>query len=81
MTDEQLREIILRILGTIAPDADLKNLDPEVQFRDQFDFDSMDFLNFAVALYKEFKIDIPEKDYSRLATLNRCISYLQERLI
>ena len=80
MTEAQLQATILKLLGTIAPDVELDSVNPEVPFRDQFDFDSMDFLNFAIALHKEFKVDIPEADYSRLATLNSCVGYLQEVL-
>ena len=80
MTEAQLKATVLKLLGTIAPDVELDSVNPEVPFRDQFDFDSMDFLNFAIALHKEFKVDIPEADYPRLATLNGCIGYLQEAL-
>ena len=80
MTKEQLQAKVLQILGTIAPDVELDSIKPAVEFRDQFDFDSMDFLNFAIALHKEFKVDIPETDYARLGTLNGCISYLQEAI-
>lgn len=79
MTEEQLREIVLRTLGNIAPDVDLESVEPNVPFRDQFDFDSMDCLNFVTALHKECNIDIPEKDYPKLATLEGCIAYLQAR--
>lgn len=79
MTEEQIREIVLRTLGDIAPDVDLKSVEPDVPFRDQFDFDSMDCLNFATALHKEFNIEIPEKDYPELATVEGCIAYLQAR--
>jgi len=80
MTEAQLQAKVLQILGTIAPDVELDSVNPEIEFRDQFDFDSMDFLNFAIALHKEFKVDIPEADYARLGTLNGCISYLQEAI-
>lgn len=80
MTEEQLKAIVLQMLGTIAPDVELDSVNPEIEFRDQFDFDSMDFLNFAIALHKEFKVDIPETDYARLGTLNGCIRYLQEAI-
>jgi acyl carrier protein len=38
--------------------------------------DSMDFLNFVIALHKEFKTEIPEKDYPKLTTLDGCVAYL-----
>ena len=80
MTDAQLQATVLKLLGTIAPDVELDSVNPEVPFRDQFDFDSMDFLNFAIALHKAFKVDIPEADYARLGTLKGCVGYLQDVL-
>jgi hypothetical protein len=36
----------------------------------------MDFLNFVIALHKEFHVDIPEKDYPKLSTIQGCMEYL-----
>jgi len=68
------REQILRLLGEIAPEADLAAINPDVSFRDQLDLDSMDFLNFVVSLHKAFEIDIPESDYPKYMTLNGCLA-------
>lgn len=48
MTKEEIRASVLRVLGEIAPEADLTRLKPDVSFRDQLDIDSMDFLNFVI---------------------------------
>lgn len=76
MTPEQTRAAVVRALAQVAPEADPTRLDPTVPLRDQLDIDSMDFLNFAIALHKLLGVDIPEKDYPRLATLDGCVSYL-----
>ena len=76
MTDGELRETVLRALGEIAPEADPTTLKPDVSFRDQLDIDSMDFLNFAIALHEELGVEIPEADYPKLATLDGCVEYL-----
>jgi acyl carrier protein len=76
MQEEQIQDLILRIIGQIAPEAELGHLLPGKRFRDQFGFDSVDFLNFALALQEELKIHIPEEDFPALATLDGCISYL-----
>lgn len=75
-TAEDLKGTVLRILGGIAPEADLGALKPDVGFRDQLDIDSMDFLNFVIALHEELKVEIPESDYPKLASLKGCIEYL-----
>jgi len=75
-TPEEIKATALRILGDIAPEADLSTLKPDVSFRDQLDIDSMDFLNFVIALHEALRIDIPEADYPKLDGLNACINYL-----
>ena len=76
-TDErEMRSLVLRLLGEIAPEADTASLRPDVSFRDQLDLDSMDFLNFVVALHKEFHVEIPEADYPKYMTLNGCLAQL-----
>jgi acyl carrier protein len=76
MNPDDVRAAVLRQLGAIAPEADLARLRPDVSFRDQIDIDSMDFLNFVIGLHKELHVDIPERDYPKLATLTGCVNYL-----
>lgn len=78
MTGE-LRAVVLRVLGDIAPEADLASLRPDVAFREQLDLDSMDILNFVVGLHTALDVEIPEADYPKLATLDACVEYLASR--
>ena len=79
MTKDQIKETVLRVLGQIAPEADLSQIKPNLRIRDQLDIDSMDLLNWVIGLHKELNVDIPEADYPRLATLDGCIDYLSTR--
>jgi len=76
---DQIREIILDALGAIAPEVEPPKILPDRPIRDQADIDSFDFLNFIIRLHETFRIDIPEKDYSELLTLNSAIDYLASR--
>ena len=76
MTQEEIKAAVLRILGEIAPEADLTRLKRDVSFRDQLDIDSMDFLNFVIALDEELDLGIPESEYPKLSTLEGCIELL-----
>jgi acyl carrier protein len=76
MTKDEFREVVLRVLGQIAPEANMSQIKPNLRIRDQLDIDSMDLLNFVVGLHKELQVEIPEADYPRLATLNGCVDYL-----
>ncbi len=79
LTAEEIKGLVLRVLGEIAPEADLSSLNPERSFRDQLDLDSMDFLNFVIALHKELNVEIPEADYPKYTTLKGCIEQLTAR--
>ena len=76
MTIEDVRQVILNILADIVPDEDISSIDDNTKLRDQFDLDSMDFLDIVMELRKRFNIEVPEKDYEQLATLAGCVSYL-----
>jgi acyl carrier protein len=80
MTKQEVTDTVLRILGTIAPEADLKGLKPDLPLRDQLDIDSMDLLNFLIAVDKELHVDIPETDYPKVATLDGCVHHVMSLL-
>jgi len=80
MTREELAKRILDLLTGIAPDVEASSVIPGIDFRDQFDFDSMDTLNFAIALHKELGVEVPEADYAQLASLEKCLAYLAPRV-
>jgi acyl carrier protein len=79
MTEADIRDVVLRSLGDIAPEADLTALDPDARIRDELDIDSMDALNFLIAIDAELGIDIPEADYPRMATINAIVDYLSKK--
>jgi acyl carrier protein len=76
-TDEQTRATVLGVLGQIAPEADLSALDPDLEFREQLDVDSMDLLNFVIGVHEATGVEIPEADYQKIATLNSFVAYLE----
>jgi acyl carrier protein len=80
MNDQQMRDKVLEILSGLAPEVDIHTLRGDIRIRDQIDVDSMDFLNFLIAVDAEIGVDIPESDYPRLATLDNIYEYLRERL-
>ncbi len=79
LTEESIKAEVLRTLGQIAPEADLTTLDVSEDLREQLDIDSVDFLNFVVALHGKLGVDVPEADYAKLRTLDGCIAYLAAR--
>jgi acyl carrier protein len=80
MTSADIRETVLESLLGIAPEVDPARLDPAVSFRDQIDIDSVDYLNFVLALESALGIEIPGIDYPRLSSLDGCIAHLTGRM-
>jgi hypothetical protein len=80
MTDAQIRATVLDALRQIAPEANLAELGGRVDLRDELDIDSMDFNKFVLLLHAALKVDIAEKDYSKLFTLDGCVRELGARL-
>ena len=80
MNREELARRVLELVTGIAPDVDAASVIPGIDFRDQFDFDSMDTLNFAIALHRELGVEVPEADYGQLASVDKCVAYLGPRL-
>ncbi len=77
MTPAEIREEVLDILSDIAPDEDLSNLDDKVNFREQLELDSMDFLDIVMELRKRYRVQIPEDDYVNLASMSTTVAYLE----
>ena len=77
MTRDELRAAVLTALGDIAPEVDPEEIEPDVNFRDQLDIDSMDFLEYAAAVSKRYGIQVPESDYGELSTLRSAAAYVK----
>jgi acyl carrier protein len=76
MSDTIDKSMICEILGAIAPEADFSTLVGSDDLREALDLDSMDFLNFVIALHERTGVDIPETDYHKLRTVDGVLSYL-----
>jgi len=77
MTPADIRQVILDILGDIAPDEDLSALREDVPLREQLELDSMDFLDIVMELRKRYRVQIPEDDYVELSSLESTVRYLE----
>ena len=80
MTATDIRGEILDILSDIAPDEDLSQLVDDKPFREQLELDSMDFLDIVMELRKRHRIQIPEGEYTHLASMASTVAYLEPRM-
>ena len=72
---------MIAAVAQVAPNIDPTAIDPGADLNEQLDLDSMDFLNIIVEINERIGIEIPERDYPKLATLNDAVSYVLAKLM
>jgi len=80
MNQDEVRKQVLAELMRIAPELEEGEVVPGKLLREQVDLDSMDWLNFLVALHERLKVEIPEADYAKLGTLDQVVAYLAAKV-
>jgi len=80
VNESEIRPRVLAIMKSIAPELEESELRADRPLRNQIDLDSMDWLNFLVALHEKLHVDIPEADYAKLVTLDDLVGYLRAKL-
>jgi acyl carrier protein len=76
MREEEIDRMVLELLAQVAPEAHLDRLKAQLPFRDQFAFDSVDYLTFILKLEEKTGLNISELDYPALSSLAGCRVYL-----
>jgi acyl carrier protein len=76
MNESELKQTILGVLSSAVPGIDTSILGGDDDIRATLDIDSFDHLNFLVGLHEKLGVDIPEKDYGKLNTVNEILQYL-----
>ncbi|MGI9387970.1 MAG: acyl carrier protein [Methyloligellaceae bacterium] len=78
MSNQNLEQVVRDALFSVAPDLEGLAIEPDETFREQFEIDSMDYLNFIIGLSKATGLQIPECDYPKLQTLAGSVAYLKD---
>jgi len=73
---DDMLDIVRASIERVAPDVDASTIPTEVDFRDEVELDSMDFLAVLTAITERTGIDIPELDYPQVGTLDALAGYL-----
>jgi acyl carrier protein len=76
VTPDDARTLLARLLHRIAPEVVLDQIDADAFLQEEAELDSMDFLNLMNALYEETGIDVPERDYPQVATVDGFVDYV-----
>ncbi|MFZ6180541.1 acyl carrier protein [Nannocystis pusilla] len=77
MSAVDVRAAIVKMIGDIAPEADLTAIPPSADLREALDIDSMDFLNLVIAVHAALGVDIPERDYPQVMSLDGMVAYVR----
>ncbi len=76
MTKDEATALLAAALHEVAPEVDLGTVDPDVPLHEVADMDSLDFLALVETIHDRTGIEIPARDYPKLATLELFVSYL-----
>jgi acyl carrier protein len=79
VNDDELKALILREIGNLAPEVELGQIDSAANLREQVDLDSMDMLNLLIGIHQATGVDIPEADYAKMTSIDNAIAYLRTR--
>lgn len=76
MNEQDARAAVRAAIGKVAPDVELDDVDGDARLRQDLELDSLDFLRLVETIDTATGVDIPERDYPAVATVNGLISYL-----
>jgi acyl carrier protein len=80
MTTEEIRQSVLLALTDVAPEVEPSAIRTDLNLRDQTDLDSMDSLNFLIAVHEQLHVDISEADWARLQTIDELVEFIGPRI-
>ena len=80
MNNAYTQQIILEAIQEVAPEIEQDDIDMDEDIREECDLDSMDFINYLIALKKSTGVSIAEGDYTQVNTFNKMLTYLTEKL-
>ena len=72
---DDVRAVIVEQLG-VKPD----EVKPTASFRDDFGADSLDAVEFIMALEEKFGIEIPDDDAEKMQTVDDALKYIESKM-
>lgn len=81
MNHAETESLLTGELHRIAPEIEVEIVDRNGDLREEFDIDSVDFLNLIASISKKLDIAMPETDYPKMYTFNAMLAYLEEKSI
>ena len=72
---EQLKKLIVELL-----EVEEEKIVPEASFADDFDADSLDFIELITAVEDAFGIEIPDDDMEKMQTVQEAVDYIGSKI-
>ncbi|MFE4078739.1 acyl carrier protein [Paenarthrobacter sp. YIM B13468] len=79
MKDQDARQAVQAAIRLVAPDLEPEDLEGRARLRQDLELDSLDFLRLVETIAQSTGVDIPERDYPAVATVDGLVSYLVNR--
>lgn len=79
MTRDDALALLRVVTSSVVPTSDVESISPAETIPEALEMDSVDFLNFVAGINEKTGLDIPERDYPQLLTVEGCIGYLMAR--
>jgi acyl carrier protein len=76
MNEQDALDAVRAALRKVAPDVDLDDVDGGARLRQDLELDSLDFLRLVEIIDTDTGVDIPERDYPAVATVDGLVGYL-----
>ncbi|WP_114520779.1 acyl carrier protein [Altererythrobacter sp. ZODW24] len=80
MTKDEIRAVIIKEIGEIAPEVETGTVSDSEDLRDALDMDSMDIFNLIAALHLRLSVDIPDRAAAEFATIEGAAAWLADHL-
>ncbi len=78
LTTDQALTVVIESIGAVAPDVadEVPTLDRSVDLWEELQLDSMDHLNVMTELFQRTGVEIAERDYASLRSLEAIAAHL-----
>jgi acyl carrier protein len=76
MNNDEARAVVVEVIGRIAPEVELDEVDPSADLREEVDLDSLDFLSLVEGIKERTGVDVPEDDYPQVRSLDGLTGYV-----
>jgi acyl carrier protein len=78
MNKQDARQAVQTAISQVAPDLGPDDLEGGARLRQDLELDSLDFLRLVETIAQSTGVDIPERDYPAVATVDELINYVAE---